>query len=280
MFHIYPHLDAAEYRNALIGSVVKYPDLPIEGYMPYKASKQPRQIVRSLDPQPIQVKDMKFLTHRMKDACAISLLDGYLEESQGVGAKGRTEARLWHMDSPGKKFQELLKNKAYFKQLIKLLQHCRGYEAYFITDIITLVPGASVPDKPRDDRGQEIKNRLPLPHELDTQNHIQGMKHAPPYFEGETILFLGYSRIRLEKPSGVLAKLTRAFLGETRGIIVRDESDYWPQSTQRPSKENINTSLDDASQRAADRVGDRSVGVSGNHTETARKLGFDIEIVG
>lgn len=41
-FHIYPHLDAAEYRNKLIGSIVKYSDLPIDGHMPYKASEQPR----------------------------------------------------------------------------------------------------------------------------------------------------------------------------------------------------------------------------------------------
>ena len=67
LFHIYPYLDAGEYRNTLLGSVVKYPDIPTEGYAPYKAGKLPRQIVPGLDPRPIQVKNTKFLTHRVQD---------------------------------------------------------------------------------------------------------------------------------------------------------------------------------------------------------------------
>ena len=92
--HVYPRLDAAEYRKKLIGSVVKYPDLPIERYMPNKASKQPRQIVSGLVPQPTHVKDLRFLTHRM-DSNASSLLDAYFEGLfQSVDAEGRTEALL------------------------------------------------------------------------------------------------------------------------------------------------------------------------------------------
>jgi hypothetical protein len=246
--------------------------------MPYKSCQQPRQIVRSLDPRPTQVNGINYLTNTI-DTVASSLLDDYLKEFQGAGAKGRTLTRLWHMDSPGQKFQELLKNKAYFKQLIKLLQHCRDYEGYFITDVITLVPGASVPDESPDESGQEINNQLPLPHKHDTQNHTQEAD-APRYFKGETILFLGYNRIRLQKPPSVLAKLMRAFLGEMHGIVARDESDYWPQSIERVPKENINTFLGDVSQKAADIVGYQSVGVSDNHAEIIRKLGFDVEIVG
>jgi hypothetical protein len=217
----------------------------------------------------------------MKDTNSSSLLDAYLGGfAQGVGGEGRTEALLWHMDSPHKRLQKLLKNEAYFKQLVKLLQNCRGYEAYFITDIITLIQAANISDELHDGTVQGISNLLPLPHELHTHNRTQELKHESQYVEGETILFLGYSRIRLERSSRVFAKLARVFLGKRHGVTVRDESDYWPQEVQRPATENVNTFLGSASEGTTDMVGGQSVPALDEHTAMAGELGFYVEIIG
>jgi hypothetical protein len=52
----------------------------------------------------------------MKDTNASSLLDAYLGGgfAQAVGGEGRTEALLWHMDSPHKRLQKLLKKQGVF----------------------------------------------------------------------------------------------------------------------------------------------------------------------
>lgn len=50
-----------------------------------------------------------------------------------------TLAQLWHIDSPGKKFKELLKNNDYFKQLSSLLKSSQDQKGYFVTDIVTLI---------------------------------------------------------------------------------------------------------------------------------------------
>jgi hypothetical protein len=121
---------------------------------------------------------------------------------------------------------------------------------------------------------------LPLPHELHTHNRTQELKHESQYVEGETILFLGYSHIRLEKSSRVFAKLARVFLGKRHGVTVRDESDYWPQEVQRPATENVNTFLGSASEGTTDMVGGQSVPALDEHTAMAAELGFYVQIIG
>jgi hypothetical protein len=59
--------------------------------------------------------------------------------SGSLNANAATLARVWHMDSPDRNSEELLKNKAYFKQLFNLLRSSQDEEGYFITDIVTLV---------------------------------------------------------------------------------------------------------------------------------------------
>ncbi|GJN78656.1 hypothetical protein PLIIFM63780_002165 [Purpureocillium lilacinum] len=204
LFHIYPYLDAGEYRNTLLGSVVKYPDIPTEGYAPHKAGKQPRQLVPGLDPTPIQVTNTKFLTHRIRDSDISSSLDDYLDGLfESSDALVRTAARLWHMESSAEKLQKLLQQKTYSKRLIKLLQSSHSQEGYFITDIVTVFDAAV--------------DTYKSPRTIG-QGHSQTEQRGPIYYEGEMIAFLGYRLVRLEKSDGIMGKLARVFLGQGHGL--------------------------------------------------------------
>ncbi|GJN78712.1 hypothetical protein PLIIFM63780_002221 [Purpureocillium lilacinum] len=278
LFHIYPYLDAGEYRNTLLGSVVKYPDIPTEGYAPYKAGKQPRQIIPGLDPTPIQVKNIKFLTHKIQDSDISASLDDYLT---GFFANPntivQTAARLWHMESAAENLQKLLHKKTYTKQLINLLQNSHSQEGYFVTDIVTLFDAAEDAYRSPATMAQlTIDVSAQQPRTIE-QCHIQTHKHGPIYYEGETIVFLGYRLVRLEKSDGIMAKLARVFLGQGHGLTVRDKSDYWPDTIGIPAKSSVETGLNDSgdSTKAED-----SVTRPDAYIKIGRELGFDVEVVG
>ncbi|UNI16731.1 hypothetical protein JDV02_003142 [Purpureocillium takamizusanense] len=278
LFHIYPYLDAGEYRNTLLGSVVKYPDIPTEGYAPYKAGKQPRQIIPGLDPTPIQVKNIKFLTHKIQDSDISSSLDDYLTGFfQNPNSVVRTAARLWHMESAAENLQKLLQKRTYTRQLIKLLQNSHNQEGYFVTDIVTLFDAAEDTYRSPATMAQltiDVSARQPR---TTGQCHVQTAEHCPVYYGGETIVFLGYRRVRLEKSDGIIAKLARLFLGQGQGLRVTDKSDYWPDTIGRPAKSSVETPLDDSGD--SNEAGD-SLPRPNAYIKIARELGFDVEVVG
>jgi len=122
-----------------MGTVVKYPDIPTETYVPYKIEKLPKNIILKLNP-PTQVRNIEFWTHRIKDTKILSSVNKVLEEfHESSNATTATTALLWHMDLPGEKFKELLKNMAYLEQVVDLLRNSKNHEGYFVTDIVTLV---------------------------------------------------------------------------------------------------------------------------------------------
>ncbi|GJN78773.1 hypothetical protein PLIIFM63780_002282 [Purpureocillium lilacinum] len=267
-----------EYRNTLLGSVVKYPDIPTEGYAPYKAGKQPRQIIPGLDPTPIQVKNIKFLTHKIQDSDISASLDDYLTGFfQNPNTVVQTAARFWHMESTAENLQKLLQKKTYTKQLINLLQNSHSQEGYFVTDIVTLFDAAEDAYRSPATMAQlTIDVSAQQPRTIE-QCHIQTHKHGPIYYEGETIVFLGYRLVRLEKSDGIMAKLARVFLGQGHGLTVRDKSDYWPDTIGRPAKSSVETGLNDSgdSTKAED-----SVTRPDAYITIGQELGFDVEVVG
>lgn len=277
LFHIHPHLAANEYRKTLMGSVVRYPDNPVEKYTPSKLAKQPRDIVRGLDAMPTDVRNVRFFTHRIRDEYIAALLNEYLDTLfQSSDGEARTNARFWHMESAGEKFQQLLKHKGYSKQLFKLLQHSQGQEGYFITDIVTLVQASEDPYKSRGASKQTIGSTdLPASHyERISQRGVQVEKYGADIHDDETIIFLGYRRVTLEKSAGMMAKLARMFLGQKYGVTVRDRLDYWPPTTLQiidvPFKTNHDASRTvEVPNRPADEC-----------ARIAHYLGFNVQIVG
>jgi hypothetical protein len=149
-----------------------------------------------------------------------------------------TIARVWHMDSPGEKFKDLLRNKQYFDELFELLQSNHGV-GYFVTDMVTLVnleetkihgssnaAGVSVqvPVDPSTGIKVGAGARFGVVHETG---------HSACY-EGEAIVFIGYRKIELEKVDGTRAKLRRLFQGPKHGVAIMDRHDYWPKLVEEP----------------------------------------------
>ena len=248
LFLIQPRLNAADYRDKLIGSVVRYPDLPTEAHIPYDTKKLPREMVTDLDPRPVQVHNVKFWTRRIKDAKVSAALNDIVEFFAERAREDRSErtatvARMWHMDAPGQKFKELLKNRQYYEELVGLLRERN--EGYFVTDVVTLVnlqmkdstsrtiaggAGAQVPlDAAAGLVSAGARGRVRVTRE-------QGASVA---YDEESIVFLGYRRVRLEKVHGARAKLGRVFLGRTHGFAIRDGMDFWPEMTERPAEGNV-----------------------------------------
>ncbi|KAL7795058.1 hypothetical protein V8C37DRAFT_375438 [Trichoderma ceciliae] len=284
---IQPRLDAGEYRDKLIGSVVKYPDLPTEHHIPYRNAKLPRDIVPDLDPKPVQVRNVKFWTRRIKDAGVLASLNEILEAfvdgaKEDTSEKMATVARIWHMDSPGEKFKELLKNKQYFEELFELLRsnHDQGY---FITDIVTLT-NMEINDSTGRSSGVGAAVKVPVPDPSFNFNvgaggrlQVVREKGYSAYYEEETIVFLGYRLVRLEKVEGTRAKLGRMFLGHKNGFTVRDGFDYWPELVERAVEGNAEPFLAAAAPgEETQEPGEEEI----EYDEIVEELGFDFEVVG
>ena len=304
---ISPRLDASQYRDRLIGSVVKYPDLPTERHIPYKKTTAlPRDIVPSLDPPPVQVRNVRFWQSRIQDVSVSATLNEILEVFGERAREDSTErtatvARLWHMDSPGEQFKELLKDKGYFDELFELLQTAEGHQAYFVTDIVTLV-NLEETDKTARGRGGGANVDLPLglkaPGVQVGFSAAAGAKvnvrrergHAGTYTD-EVIVFLGYRRVRLERVLGRRGWLERTFLGESRGFTIRDGFDHWPEMTEKPVPGNarhplgVRTPASEVDRQLGDvDVPERPDGGDVEEDEEmeaiVKELGFDVMVVG
>lgn len=278
---VQPRLDAGEYRDKLIGSVVKYPDLPTERHVPYKTPKLPKEMVSNLDPKPVQIRNVKFWTRRIKDATVSAsvneILNAFVERAkEDSSEKVATVARMWHMDSPGEKFKDLLKNKQYFEEVFELLRsnHDQGY---FITEIVTLV-NLEVSDSASASAGAGASAHVPVDPNTGIKLGASGKFQVAREngfsgsYEEETIVFVGYRLVRLEKVQGARAKLGRVFLGQKHGFTVRDGLDYWPEMVEKPYEGNVEPFM-----------GPRTPGEEperDEYYEVAEELGFDVEVVG
>jgi hypothetical protein len=289
---VQPRLDASEYRDKLIGSVVKYPDLPTERHIPYReGTKLPRDIVPNLDPKPVQVRDVKFWTRRIKDAGVSAslneILDAFVDRAkEDTSEKMATVARVWHMDSPGEKFKELLKNKQYFEELFELLKSNHG-QGYFITDIVTLT-NMEISDTSGRSSGVGAAVKVPVPDpsfniNIGAGGRLQVLREKgySACYEEETIIFLGYRLVRLEKVEGKRAKLGRMFLGHKNGFTVRDGFDFWPELVERAVEGNSEPFLGG---EEAKRPGDEETKEPGDEEiefdAIVEELGYDFEVVG
>ncbi|KHO00552.1 uncharacterized protein MAM_01330 [Metarhizium album ARSEF 1941] len=247
-----PRLGAAEYREKLMGSVVKYPDLPTERRIPYRSPKLPKEIVADLDPKPVQVYNVRFWEKNIHDASLKTtvqdIINAFVARAKEMSNDNlATIARVWHMDSPGEKFKDLLRNKAYFDELLELLQSNHGV-GYFVTDIVTLVnleetrthgtssaAGASV--RVPVDPGTGIKVGAGAKFGV-----VREKGHSASY-EGESIVFMGYRKIELEKVDGARAKLRRFFQGPKHGVAIKDRHDYWPELVEGPVEGSVDPFL-------------------------------------
>ncbi|KAL7922150.1 hypothetical protein ACQKWADRAFT_293645 [Trichoderma austrokoningii] len=296
---VQPRLDAGEYRDKLIGSVVKYPDLPTERHIPYReGNKTPRELVPSLDPKPVQVRDVKFWTRRIKDAGVSAklneILDAFVDRAkEDSSEKMATVARVWHMDSPGEKFKQLLKNTQYFEELFDLLRDNHG-QGYFITDIVTLT-NMEISDSTGRTSGVGAEVKVPIPEPSFNLNigaggrfQVHREKGYSGCYEEETIIFLGYRLVRLEKVEGTRAKLGRMFLGNKSGFTVRDGFDYWPEMVERAVEGNSEPFLGgmDEVKKPEDEIKKPEDETKKSDEESAEfdaiveELGYDFEVVG
>ncbi|OAA37844.1 hypothetical protein NOR_06921 [Metarhizium rileyi] len=247
-----PRLGAVEYREKLMGSVVKFPDLPTERRIPYRSPKLPKELVADLDPKPVQVYNVRFWEKNIHDASLKTTVQDIInafvaraKESSNVNVA--TVARVWHMDSPGEKFKDLLRNRAYFDELLELLQSNHGV-GYFVSDIVTLVnleetsthgtsntAGATVQVPVDPSTGIKMG--------AGTQFGVIREKGHSACYDGESIVFMGYRKIELEKVDGARAKLRRMFQGPKHGVAVKDRHDYWPELVEGPVEGTIDPFL-------------------------------------
>ncbi|KIE00770.1 hypothetical protein MAJ_03104, partial [Metarhizium majus ARSEF 297] len=238
-----PRLDAAEYREKLMGSVVKYPDLPTERRIPYRASELPKDLVADLDPKPVQVYNVRFWEKNIHDASLKTTVQDMINAfvaraKESSNENVATVARVWHMDSPGEKFKDLLCNTQYFDELMELLRSNHGV-GYFVSDIVTLV---NLEETKIHGTGSAVGATAQVPVDPSTGIKVgAGAKfsvvrekgHSASY-EGESIVFMGYRKIELEKVDGIRAKLRRFFQGPKHGVAIKDRHDYWPELVEEP----------------------------------------------
>ena len=240
---VQPRLDATEYRDKLMGSVVKYPDMPIERHIPYRSPKLPLELVPDLDPKPVQVHNLQFWMRNIMDAnvhaSVNDIMQAFADRAKEDSSESvATVARVWHMDSPGEKFKDLLRNRQYFDELFELLQsnHNAGY---FVTDMITLV-NLETTQMQGNSKSAGAKAQVPVDPSLGVDigaGAKLGVLREKGYsacFEGEIIVFMGYRKVELEKVDGMRARLRRVIQGEKHGYSVANRQDYWPKMAERP----------------------------------------------
>ncbi|TQV92058.1 hypothetical protein V2A60_004364 [Cordyceps javanica] len=295
---VQPRLDAAEYRDKLIGSVVKYPNLPTERHIPYQTEKLPKEMVMDLDPKPVRMRNVAFWQNRIKDARVSAsfndIMQFFAQRAQAnKAANVATVARMWHMDSPGEKFKALLRNKQYYDELFALLRsnHDQGY---FVTDIVTVANLETTESRERG-AGAGAGVKVPLDPSLvgvdvgaEASFHVAREKGSSVTYDEEMIVFIGYRLVRLEKLTGKRAKLRAMLLGQKHGFSVHDGSDYWPEIKDGPVPGQVEPFLGSvpaaammaaASEQDTASMARRSTG-SLLDEAIVRELNFDVEVVG
>lgn len=291
---VQPRLDAGEYRDKLIGSVVKYPNLPTERRIPYRTETLPREMVMDLDPKPVRLRNVAFWQNRIKDARVSAsfnhILHYFAQSAQASSAANvATFARMWHMDSPGEKFKELLQNKQYYDELFALLRS-NNDQGYFITDIVT-VANLETTERTENGGGAGAGVKVPLDPSLvgvdvgaEASFHVAREKGSSVTYDEEMIVFLGYRLIRLEKLTGKRAKLRTMFMGPKYGFSVHDGSDYWPEIKDGPVPGQVEPFLGSV---PAQEEGDGSPAAAARRSNGSlldeaivRALNFDVEVVG
>ncbi|KAJ6785775.1 hypothetical protein PWT90_03033 [Aphanocladium album] len=298
---VQPRLDAGEYRDKLIGSVVKYPNLPTERRIPYRTEKLPKEMVMDLDPKPVRMRNVAFWQNRMKDAKVSASFNDIMQFfAQRAKASKRqnvaTVARMWHMDSPAEKFKELLKNKQYYDELFELLRsnHDQGY---FITDIVT-VANLETLERTENGAGAGAGVKVPLDPSTgidvgaEASFHVSHENGSTVTYDEEMIVFLGYRLIRLEKLTGKRARLRTMFMGQKYGFSIHDGSDYWPEIKDGPVPGQVEPFLGSvpASVMAESEQREAPSGAGGPSARRSnaslldeaivRELNFDVEVVG
>ncbi|KZZ95524.1 hypothetical protein AAL_04755 [Moelleriella libera RCEF 2490] len=249
-----PRLDAVEYREKLMGSVVKYPELPTESHIPYRSAQLPRELVPDLDPKPVQVHNVQFWERNIHDtslqATVHTIINTFVDRARESSSENvATIARVWHMDSPGEKFKDLLRSKQYFDELFALLQDNHDV-GYFVTDIVTFV-NLEVVKSQGSSKGAGAHAQVPVDPSLGLGVNVGGgaefgILHEKGYsacYEGESIVFMGYRKIELVKVTGTRAKLRRLIHGEKHGMAVMDRADHWPEMRELPHEGTVNNFL-------------------------------------
>ncbi|KAG6009327.1 hypothetical protein E4U21_002634 [Claviceps maximensis] len=247
---ISPRLDASEYRDKLMGSVVKYPDLPTESRIPYRSTKFPRELVPNLDPKPVQVHNVRFWERNIHDATlkatVSNIIDAFVDGAKAKSSENvATIARVWHMDSPGEKFKDLLHHEQYFDELFELLQSNHGV-GYFITDIVTFMNLEETQSQGLS-KAAGVSAHIPVDPSTGITVGTGGKvgvvreKGFSAFHEGESIVFMGYRKIELVKVSGARAKLRRMLQGEKHGLAIMDRADHWPEMRDLPHEGNGGT---------------------------------------
>lgn len=270
-----PRLDAVQYREKLMGSVVKYPDLPIERRIPYRYPKLPKELVTDLDPTPVQVRNVRFWEKNIHDTSlkvtVQNIIDAFADRAKEQSNENvATIARVWHMDSPGEKFKDLLRNKQYFDELFELLQSNHGV-GYFITDIVTLV---NLEETKSHGSSKAAGASVQVPVDPSTGINVGAAakfgvlreKGHSACYDGESIVFMGYRKIELEKVDGLRAKLRRTFQGQKQGLSIMDRHDYWPTLIEGPVVGTVEPFL-----------GKLSTGTPGEETEEMRARREELE---
>ncbi|KAJ2965678.1 hypothetical protein NQ176_g10500 [Zarea fungicola] len=294
---VQPRLDAGEYRDKLIGSVVKYPGLPTERRIPYRTETLPKEMVMDLDPKPVHMRNVAFWRNRIKDARVSAsfndIMTFFAQRAKADGAENiATVARIWHMDSPGEKFKELLKNKQYYDELFDLLRSNHG-QGYFITDIVT-VANLEATEWKENSNGGRAGAKVPLDPStaidvgIDASFYVSHEKGSSMTYEEEMIVFLGYRLIRLEKLKGLRARLRAVFLGEKHGFAVHDGSDYWPEIKDGPVAGQVESFLGVPPSAGATYQAESDLPPTVNRRSAAsllderivQELDFDVEVVG
>lgn len=289
---VQPRLDAGEYRDKLIGSVVKYPNLPTERRIPYRHDKLPKEMVMDLDPKPVRMRNVAFWQNRMKDARVSAsfndIMNFFGERARANNSETvATVARIWHMDSPGEKFKALLQNTQYYDELFELLRSNHG-QGYFITDIVT-VANLETTEWTERKNGAGAGAKVPLDPSTgidigaEASFHVSHEKGSSITYDEEMIVFLGYRLIRLEKLTGARAKLRTMFKGQKYGFSVHDGSDYWPEIKDGPVEGQVETFLGAVpASLAEDEEGPSNRRSTSSLLDEAivRELNFDVEVVG
>lgn len=125
---------------------------------------------------------------------------------------------------PGNK--QLIIPSRYFEELFDLLQSNHG-QGYFITDIVTFT-NLELSESSSKTLGAGAGAGVPLDPSLGLDVHarasfsIHREKGYSACYDGESIVFMGYRRVRLEKVTGARAKISRMFRGQKYGMTVRD----------------------------------------------------------
>jgi len=235
VFLIDPTISARD-REKLMGAFVLDPKQPLRAYEP--EFKKPMDIISGVNPQPSAILDVEQTIATVKEGHFKANLQRLVKAHYGSGDSGNAthrakSAQRYFMENPGKRIEELLRDKDVRDAVAKLYTRASGEPKtlYFVAHIVTF-DGWTVEKGAKShkefDVNATVKDPTKMLGPVSPEAELGGGRKrehdatTKGGYKDEMIFCVGYHAVQFEKKPGWRARFARSFGSNMKGYAPTD----------------------------------------------------------